>query len=1020
MKRLKKIYWLSSSIFFLATLLLPLIPTGAKAATSSGGIQNLTTGSVVFSYATNRAPNGVELCIPVSGANSTNHSSYTFTISSVAGNTVTIQKFYTSSLPNCFLTNKITGTSGFSGSTSVQCINQQKQSSGNNLYTITVKNGTKSATAQISLCSLTFGEAYYTSAIVLSTQQFQKVPQVTVDASYATPDACTTNCTGTSGVPINLLPPASLIACLVYVGGVNASNPSSPTNACNNNPITLSGVKDGVFVAKGVPYGKYAVVINYVTSLDTPYFVATSDIYHTFASTSPINTNVVLTYAPGGSPSPIPKIASPTKVNTTSPTCESTNFVLSWIVCGAINLIAKAESSIEGVINNLLQTHPFNFNANPNCTGSSTSCSNQKVSAAIYSVWSNFRTYGDIVLVIALLVVVFSEAAGGGLIDAYTVRKVLPRILAAAILLNLSIYIVAGLEDVFNILGAGVINLLEAPFKAAGSGLTSSIQLSSSGSVIFSLGLVGLATATILVSGVIGIILLVVLMAFIAAIGVLITITIRQGLIVFLLMISPIAFALYVLPNTERYFKQWWSLLLKTLAVYPIVMAVFGMSFISGIIMNNLSNTGDKALSQTLALLAVVAPLFLVPFAFKMSGGAIGAIQGAMSKFTSGANKPLKKIAGREAVKGWGKTRSYGRFSDRNRLTRRVNTVLGAATHPMRDLRHGVRGIQAGRYTSMLASGAGELKEDQTFQTHQNDDNFLIALANRGLAEEKLRDAEEEYSKATTKEDKAKYQAEIEARRNGLRLADQVKSRRSAGTQLNALQALARTGYQFSDGEKGYKELQDSVRGIVGNDHEAFSSSMNTAQYFLKEAGRYELGGINNGAGYDPAAGLGKADPWSLGNRAKPSAIKAKAVLMREAFDRGDFEQAEIHRMELESVAQNATGANQKAAQEALKAHDTYLDNDAPGVVQPPAGSGLPRVTRRTSLDGWLNASLLSSRPGVLPHPTVKDREYYDTRGTWTAEDRARGYAIIERDKTNRDIAREKARGWRQPNPNEI
>jgi len=82
-------------------------------------------------------------------------------------------------------------------------------------------------------------------------------------------------------------------------------------------------------------------------------------------------------------------------------------------------------------------------------------------------VWSSFRLYGDIVLVIALLVIVFGEAIGGGVIDAYTAKKVLPRILIAAILINLSIYIVAALEDIVNIVGSGLDSLIRLPFQNA-------------------------------------------------------------------------------------------------------------------------------------------------------------------------------------------------------------------------------------------------------------------------------------------------------------------------------------------------------------------------------------------------------------------------------------------------------------------------------------------------------------------------------------------------------------------------
>src|SRR5208282_1078506 len=81
----------------------------------------------------------------------------------------------------------------------------------------------------------------------------------------------------------------------------------------------------------------------------------------------------------------------------------------------------------------------------------------------IFKAWSDFRVYGDVILIIALLVIVFSETIGGGLLDAYTVKKVLPRLLAAAILINLSIYIVALLVDITNVVGGSIGQVITAP-----------------------------------------------------------------------------------------------------------------------------------------------------------------------------------------------------------------------------------------------------------------------------------------------------------------------------------------------------------------------------------------------------------------------------------------------------------------------------------------------------------------------------------------------------------------------------
>ena len=95
---------------------------------------------------------------------------------------------------------------------------------------------------------------------------------------------------------------------------------------------------------------------------------------------------------------------------------------------------------------------------------------------------------------------------------------------------------------------------------------------------------------------------------------------------VLLIMTSPVAFALYCLPNTEAYFKKWWGLLLKTLMVYPIIVALIAMSQVMGIIFTSLNSSSTGPITSIMGLLAVAAPLFLIPFGFKISGGIIGSV----------------------------------------------------------------------------------------------------------------------------------------------------------------------------------------------------------------------------------------------------------------------------------------------------------------------------------------------------------------------------------------------------------
>ena len=258
---------------------------------------------------------------------------------------------------------------------------------------------------------------------------------------------------------------------------------------------------------------------------------------------------------------------------------------------------------------------------------------------SLYVVWQSFRDIGDVILVIAVIIIVYSEAVGGSIADAYNVRKMLPRILIAAILINLSIYAVNTLVDIFNILGVGISDLILRPFQS-----TDIFNFSPSGSQqlgAFGFGMLGAfvgggGTAAAVFAavelgafgGIFGYVFLLALPLLVGALAIWITVMVRWGLIVLLTLFSPIAFALYALPNTETYFKKWWKLLVQALMVYPVVMVMVAIGSILSAITYKTGSISGGITSFVLQFL----PLIATPFAFKISGGILGTISDYLTK----------------------------------------------------------------------------------------------------------------------------------------------------------------------------------------------------------------------------------------------------------------------------------------------------------------------------------------------------------------------------------------------------
>ena len=316
-----------------------------------------------------------------------------------------------------------------------------------------------------------------------------------------------------------------------------------------------------------------------------------------------------------------------------NPTCESEGFSLSWLICPLINAILDSlDWMFRQFIEPFLVIQPLTTNEGD----------------FAYEVWQGFRTLGNIVLAFALLFIVFGQAIGGGLVDAYTAKKAMPRILVAAIGINLSFFVVAATVDIFNVIGSGIGRLITAPLDGQGSfNFSPGNLISATGILAILLGgdwllqAVGQAGFFPMIG------ITVLLPALLITIAIFGTVIIRRGIIITLAVISPVAVALYAIPATEKYAKQWFSLLVKTLLVYPIIMAIFAIADLMSVMFFNASSDGIAAgfLVDFVGLVVLFIPFFLIPFSFKLAGGIIGSVAGAITNFE---NKRKEKFMGSE------------------------------------------------------------------------------------------------------------------------------------------------------------------------------------------------------------------------------------------------------------------------------------------------------------------------------------------------------------------------------------
>ena len=286
-------------------------------------------------------------------------------------------------------------------------------------------------------------------------------------------------------------------------------------------------------------------------------------------------------------------------------------------------------------------------------------------SSAMYKAWSLFRNMANIAFVIALLFVIFSQVTGFG-IDNYGIKRLLPKLIVTAIIVNFS-YIICGIVvDLSNIIGNSVKNI----FENAASGLTASAGVGSDGvgaggatlgvaaAVAGIVALVG-AGATLVGAAQSGGFLALILpvlglaaSAFLAGFFALLMLGARQAMIIVMIVTSPIAFVLYALPNTNALFKKWISLFRGLLFLYPVYCLMVGGGFMAARLIV-MSSTG--VFIQLVAGFISIAPYFAVPTMTRNALKGFDAVANGVAQLQSRANGGMqlanKKIMNSGAVK---------------------------------------------------------------------------------------------------------------------------------------------------------------------------------------------------------------------------------------------------------------------------------------------------------------------------------------------------------------------------------
>ena len=316
-----------------------------------------------------------------------------------------------------------------------------------------------------------------------------------------------------------------------------------------------------------------------------------------------------------------------------------------WIVCSVSVFLAQGMDWVFTVIASFMEVQPLTVG---NTNGD------------LYVAWNVMRGIANIAFIIAFMIIIYSQLTNVALSN-YGLKRLLPRLIIAAILVNLSYVISAIAIDLSNIIGYSLqdifIQLRNQIFNVDndtwGASMISWESITgfvlSGGTATLALG-IGAVTAIAgtggTVLGAIFLLLPVLLGLLLAILVVLLILAARQAIITILVVIAPLAFVAYLLPNTEKYFDKWRSLFMTMLIFFPAFAVVFGGSQLAGAL---IIQNADSINILILGMIVQVAPLVITPFLLKFSGKLLGTIAGLVNNPNKGILDRTRKWSSAQA-----------------------------------------------------------------------------------------------------------------------------------------------------------------------------------------------------------------------------------------------------------------------------------------------------------------------------------------------------------------------------------
>ena len=346
---------------------------------------------------------------------------------------------------------------------------------------------------------------------------------------------------------------------------------------------------------------------------------------------------------------------------------------LGWVLCPILEFLSEsATKTYNTYVKPSLQIEPALF-------------STDQFNGSTFKAWETFRNFANIAFIILFIVVIISQITGVG-INNYGIKKILPKLIVAAVLVNVSYFICQILIDVSNIVGNSIQSLFEglansAELKSIQDDFQIAVASGDKTTELISIGAKTTLSSVAIIGAIAGVGAIIInpailLSLLVSAIGIVISIftlfillSARQALVVVLTVLSPVAFVCFMLPNTKGLFDKWLKIMKAMLLVYPICgLLVGGGDYVSKLILSLASTESDSFFIALTAMIVGIVPIFFIPKVLRDAFDGVGKLGAKITDYG-------KSIRGRATSAA--RSSNFNKEMQRRGMERRTRITAG-------------------------------------------------------------------------------------------------------------------------------------------------------------------------------------------------------------------------------------------------------------------------------------------------------------------------------------------------------